>query len=287
MKIRINDVIRFKDTRWASIWVFGSISLLIWDVLFLNKPAFNKIVTGFFNTFIIALLVVLFTLVLGWSVSLLLHSLQSRSNRAPYLAVTFFLNLIRSIPQIVGVLFSYVGITLLVEGSVITSRPLIMVVMAACISVFIFLELVDLMRDRIGHFTRLDFYSAMRVCGVPEVRVVNFDILWKNSRLHIMNKLIAVLGYAVFLQCSVDFIISVGLSTDVNETLLPSTLGSLLAAIDSKQDILAVGYTLTHPDYAGHLLFEHLQGMTVAFCIVFSLVSIYHVANGYAERHRL
>ena len=280
-------MIRYKDTRWVSLWIMGSLSLLIWDVLFLNKPALNKVVTGFFNTFIIALLVVLFTLVLGWGVTLLLHFLQSRSNRAPYLAVTFFLNLIRSIPQIVGVLFSYVGITLLVEGSVITSRPLIMTVMAASISVFIFLELVDLMRDRIGHFTKLDFYSAMRVCGVPEVRVVNFDILWKNSRLHIMNKLIAVLGYAVFLQCSVDFIISVGLSTDVNETLLPSTLGSLLAAIDSKQDILAVGYTLTHPDYAGHLLFEHLQGLTVAFCIVFSLVSIYHIANGYAERHRL
>jgi hypothetical protein len=287
MKIKINDMIRFKDTRWVSLWIIGSLSLLIWDVLFLNKPALNKVVTGFFNTFIIALLVVLFTLVLGWGVSLLLHSLQSRSNKAPYLMATFFLNLIRSVPQIVGVLFSYVGITLLVEGSVITSRPLIMIVMAACISVFIFLELVDLMRDRIGHFTKLDFYSAMRVCGVPEVRVVNFDILWKNSRLHIMNKLIAVLGYAVFLQCSVDFIISVGLSTDVNETLLPSTLGSLLAAIDSKQDILAIGYTLTHLDYAGHLLFEHLQGMTVAFCIVFSLVSIYHIANGYAERHRL
>jgi ABC-type dipeptide/oligopeptide/nickel transport system permease component len=290
MKIKINDlkdVIYHKDTRWLSLWFLVGAAVLIWDILFLNKPAFQKVITGFFNTFIIALLVVFLTLLFGWLVTVLLHSLQSRSNKAPYLAATFFLNLIRSIPQIVGVLFSYVGITLLVEGSVITSRPLIMVVMAACISVFIFLELVDLMRDRIDHFAKLDFYSAMRVCGIPEKRVVNFDILWKNSRLHILNKLIAVLGYAVFLQCSVDFIISVGLSTDVNETVLPSTLGSLLAAIDSKQDILAIGYTLTHLDYTGHLFFEHLQGMTVAFCIVFSLVCIYHIANGYAERHRL
>jgi hypothetical protein len=125
------------------------------------------------------------------------------------------------------------------------------------------------------------------VCGISESRVVNFDILWKNSRLHIFNKLIAVLGYAVFLQCSVDFIISVGLSTDVNEVTLPTTLGSLLASIDSKQDILAIGYTLSHLDYASHLFFEHLQGMTVAFLIVFSLVSIYNIANGYAERNRL
>jgi hypothetical protein len=134
---------------------------------------------------------------------------------------------------------------------------------------------------------KLDFYSAMRVCGIPDRRIINFDILWKNSRLHIQNKLIAVLGYAVFLQCSVDFIISVGLSTDVNDTSLPITLGSLLAKIDSKQDILAIGYTLTHLDYAGNLFFQHLQGTTVAFLIVFSLVSIYHIANGYAERYRL
>ena len=127
----------------------------------------------------------------------------------------------------------------------------------------------------------------MRVCGIPDRRIVNFDILWKNSRLHILNKLIAVLGYAVFLQCSVDFIISVGLSTDVNEVTLPPTLGSLLATIDSKQDILAVGYTLTHPLYAGNLLFEHLQGITVAFLIVFSLFSIHAIAKGYAERNRL
>jgi ABC-type methionine transport system permease subunit len=276
-----------KDTRWITIWIVGSILLLIWDVFFLNKPTFQKVITGFFNTFVIALLVVLFTLVAGWMITLLLHSLQFRKNRAPYLIVTFVLNLIRSVPQIVGILFAYVGITLLVEGSIITSKAFIMMAMAASISVFIFLELVDLMRDRIDHFSRLDFYSAMRVCGVSESRVINFDILWKNSRLHILNKLIAVLGYAVFLQCSVDFIISVGLSTDVNEASLPATLGSLLAAIDSKQDILAIGYTLTHPGYAGQLFFAHLQGLTVAFCIVFSLVSIYHIANGYAERHRL
>ncbi len=279
--------IRSKDTRWLSIWVLSTLAVWIWDIVFLNKPALHKVFNGFFNTFIIAILVVVFTLILGWMVTVLLHALQSRTNRAPYLAVTFLMNLIRSIPQIVGILFAYVGITLLVAGSVITSKALVFIIMAISMSLFIFLELVDLMRDRIDHFTKLDFYSAMRVCGIPERRVVNFDILWKNSRLHIQNKLIAVLGYAVFLQCSVDFIISVGLSTEVNEVTLPTTLGSLLAKIDSKQDILAIGYTLTHPGYTGHLFFEHLQGMTVAFLIVFSLVSIYHIANGYAERHRL
>jgi ABC-type dipeptide/oligopeptide/nickel transport system permease subunit len=278
---------KHKDTRWLLLWLLFSGFIWTWDVLFLNKPALLKVISGFVTTFAIAVLVVAFTLALGWLVTLLLHNLGNRSNRSGYLLATFFLNLIRSVPQIVGILFAYVGITLLVQNSIVTSRPVIFLIMAFSMSVFIFLELVDLMRDRIDHFMKLDFYSAMRVCGIPDRRIINFNILWKNSRLHIQNKLIAVLGYAVFLQCSVDFIISVGLSNDVNDSALPVTLGSLLANIDSKQDILAIGYTLTHPDYAGHLLFEHLQGMTVAFLIVFSLVSIYHIANGYAERYRL
>ena len=276
-----------KDTRWLLFWTLGITAVGVWDIMFLNKPALHKVTIGFVNTCVIALLVVAFTLVLGWAFTLLLHSLQSRSKRGLYLTVTFLLNLIRSIPQIVGILFAYVGITMLVQGSVITSKALIFIIMALCMSVFIFLELVDLMRDRIDHFAKLDFYSAMRVCGIPERRIINFDILWKNSRLHIQNKLIAVLGYAVFLQCSVDFIISVGLSSDVYEAALPPTLGSLLATMDSKTDILAIGNTLTHPGYFSHLFLTNLQGITVAFLIVFSLVSIYHIANGYAERHRL
>jgi hypothetical protein len=283
----MRKILFYKDSRWLASWVAVSLIVLVWDTLYLNKPALHKVLSGFFNTFFIALLVVFFTLVIGWSLTLLMHKLKLAANRTPYLMATFLLNLVRSIPQIVGVLFGYIGISALVQQEIISSKMLVFIFMALCMSIFIVLELFDLMGERIEHFKKLDFYSAMRVCGISENRVVNFDILWKNSRLHIFNKLIAILGYAVFLQCSVDFIISVGLSTDVNEVTLPTTLGSLLASIDSKQDILAIGYTLTHPDYFSHLFFEHLQGITVAFLIVFSLVAIYNIANGYAERNRL
>ncbi len=280
-------LLKYKDLRWIVIWMTGTIVAGLWDFAFLNRPALLKVLDGFCNTLVIALCVVVFTLLFGWSLTLLLNDLGRRSNRIFYYAATFCLNLIRSIPQIVGILFAYVGVTLLVQNDIVTARLPLFIIMSFSMSVFIVPEVADLMRDRIEHFKRLDFYSAMRVCGIPERRIINFDILWKNSRLHILNKLIAVLGYAVFLQCSVDFIISVGLSANVNETSLPPTLGGLLATIDSKQDILAVGYTLTHPDYAPHLFFEHLQGLTIAFLIVFSLFCIYNIANGYAERHRL
>lgn len=279
--------LKAKDKRWALIWMISLVALGIWDTLFLNKPAFKKVFIGFVNTFTIALLVVVFTLILGWVITLALHYLSNKKNRSGYISLTFILNVFRSVPQIVGVLFTYIGIASLITSGTITSPFILFIVMAFCMSLFIVNELVDLMRERIEHFKKLDFYNAMRVCGIAESRIINFDILWKNSRVHIFNKLIAILGSAIFLQCSVDFIISVGLSTEVNSITLPVTLGSLLAKIDSKQDILAIGNTLTNPLYFPNLFFEHLLGVTVAFLIVFSLLCIYNISNGYAERHRL
>lgn len=275
-----------KDLLWILIWSITIFVLALWDFFFLNKPALVKVITGFFSTILISFFVVIFSLILGWVIALGLH-FSSQKRHFGYIILTFILNLIRSIPQIVGILFCYIGISFFVNSGLISNEPVIFVLMSISISIFIIPEIVDLIRERIDFFKRLDFYNAMRVCGISESRIINFNILWKNSRIHIFNKLISIFGIAVFLQCSVDFIISVGLSSDVNSVSLPATLGSLLANIDSKQDILAVGYTLTHPGYFPQLFLQHLQGVNIAFLIVFTLLSIYNISNGYAERHRL
>ena len=276
-----------RDRRWLLGWIAAVGGLGIWDSLFLNRPAFNRIIEGFLNTFAIALLVVLFTLIFAWAATLTFHRLEQARNRTGFYILSFLLNLIRSIPQIVGILFGYIGIAAMVTAEIITGKTAVFLLMAVCMSFFIMLEVVDLLRERIDHYTKLDFFNALRVCGVSQWRIINFDILWKNSRIHILNKLISVFGSAVFLQCSVDFIISVGLSSDVNAVTLPTTLGSLLAKMDSKQDILAIGNTLTNITYLPALFFQHLQGITVAFLIVITLLAVYQISCGYAERHRL
>jgi ABC-type dipeptide/oligopeptide/nickel transport system permease subunit len=276
---------RYRDIRWAAAWVAGTAALWTWNLVFLNRPALARVSAGFFNTFAIALLVAAFTLGLGWAAAIGLHSLDIRGRKTGYLLSLFAFNLVRSVPQIVGILFGYVGVAWLREHGL--PGPLVFPLLALCISMFIFPELVDLMRDRIGHYRASDFYNAMRVCGITERRIVNFHILWRNSRVHIFNKLISVFGMAVFLQCSVDFIISVGLTLDVSSVSLPPTLGSVLAKIDSKQDILAIGYTVTHPAYLPKLVFRHLQGLTAAFLIVYTLLCAHRISTGFARRHRL
>ena len=262
-------------------------ALAVWDLLFLNRPALKQVSAGFVNTMFIAFLVIIITLLFGWVTTLGLHFLSMKKNQAGYLVLTFLLNIIRSIPQIVGILFGYILIAFLIDKGIVRGNMVVFVLMACTLSSFIFLEMVDCMRERIDHYRELDFYHAMQVCGIKEGRIVNFDILWKNSRIHILNKLISVFGSAIFLQCSVDFIISVGLTTEVSSVNLPPTLGSLLAKIDSKQDILAIGFALTNPAHIGSLFFANLQGLTIAFLIVFTLLSIFNISNGYAERHRL
>jgi ABC-type dipeptide/oligopeptide/nickel transport system permease subunit len=192
-----------------------------------------------------------------------------------------------SIPQIIGILVGYILLTILIQYERVETDFSKIFLMAFILSLFIFLEIYDLFTERINHFKKLDFFDAMRVCGIRESRIINREILLRSSFVHLLNKLIAIFGMAIFLQCSIDFIISVGLSTDISSVNLPVTLGSLLAKIDSKQDILAIGYSISHWNYIGKIFFEHLQGVTVASLIVFSLLCIYQISNGYAKRYRL
>lgn len=275
-----------KDRYWFVIWLLGILFIWFWNILYLNKPALRQLESGFLNTLFISLLVIIFSIIFSWAITLLYEILKRRFPKLQIILI-FFINLIRSIPQIVGILMGYVIITVFIQKGVINSNWLILISMAFIIALFVFLEVFDLLRERITYYRRRDFFNAMRVCGISERYIINREIIWRSSRIHLINKLIAILGISIFLLCSVDFIISVGLSTNVSSVNLPVTLGSLLAKIDSKQDILAIGHSLSHWRYVFRLPYEHLQGITVAFVIVFSLVCFYQMGNGYARRHHL
>ena len=275
-----------KDRYWFGVWLSGIIFIWIWNILYLNKPALGQLESGFLNTLFISLLVIIFSIIFSWAITLLYEIFNRRFPKLKIILI-FIINLIRSIPQIVGILMGYIILTVFIQKGVLTSNWLILVSMAFIIAVFIFLEVFDLLRERISFYRRRDFFNAMRVCGISERYIINREIIWRSSRIHLINKLIAILGISIFLLCSVDFIISVGLSTNVSSVNLPVTLGSLLAKIDSKQDILAIGHSLSHWGYVFRLPYEHLQGITVAFIIVFSLVCFYQMGNGYARRHHL
>jgi ABC-type dipeptide/oligopeptide/nickel transport system permease subunit len=272
---------------WLILWCSGMAVFLAWAAVFLNSPALQELLRAFVNSLAGALLVVLCAIAFGWAAGVGLYFLDRFEKRRIYLVINFLLNLIRSIPQIVGILLGYVVVSHLMLGGAFQNTFQQIAVTAVVISLFVFLEVADLIRERIAYYRRLEFYDAMLCCGISEWKIVNGEILLKNSIAHIVQKAVAVFGMAIFLQCSIDFIISVGLSTEVSSTNFPVTLGSLLARMDSKQDILAISTLFTDITYIKQLLIRHLQGIGTAWTIVFTLLCTYKIANGLLRRYRL
>lgn len=275
------------DLIWALTWMGGVLALVLWDALFLNAPAFSLLVSAFLHSLFAGIVTVVLALLLGWAVGTGLFFLEKPGRRVVHLLLTFFLNIIRSVPQILGMLGGYVVLTMLIHQETLVGPSAQLLWMAGVTSLFLFLEVSDLVSERIRYYRALDFFPAMLCCGIKPGRIVNVEILWKNSASHLIHKSIALFGTALFLQCSIDFIISVGLSREVSLSNFPVTLGGLLARLDSKQDILALGKALTDFSYIPELLFRHLQGLSTAFTIVFSLVCAYRVANAYVRRKGL
>jgi ABC-type dipeptide/oligopeptide/nickel transport system permease subunit len=275
------------DVRWLLIWLGGLAVLWIWDGLFLNRPALIQLQLACLHSALAAALVVVFSLILGWSGGVTLYFLEQRRHRGLYLLMTFVMNILRSVPQMIGLLIGYVVLTLAIRNGTLQDPGMQIVWMAFVLSLFQFIELVDVILERIAYHRTLDFVPAMLCCGISENRIVNREILWKNSFAHLLHKLISIFGAAIFLQCSIDFIISVGLSTDVSLSNFPVTLGSFLATMESKQDILAISSVFTDFGYVRELFFQNLQGISVAFVIIFSLLCLYRIANGLVRRYSL
>jgi hypothetical protein len=272
---------------WGIIWGVTMLFLWGWLVAYLNTPARHQYQAAVVTTFVGAAGVVLFSFVLGWTCAMILHAADIQGRRWAYLLVTFGLNVLRSIPQIIGMLLGYVFLTGLIRSETLRSPLLQLVLIAAMTSLFLFHEVTDLIRERIRHHLRLDFVNALRVLGVGESRIINREILLKNCGAHLLQKAVAQFGTALFLVCSIDYIISVGLSTDVSLSNFPVTLGNMLARMDSKQDILMIGASLTDPALLAGIPFEHLQGTSVAFTIVFTLYCAYRMSNALVEKYRL
>ncbi len=275
------------DAFWLVVWVLGLSLVIGWDVLFLNAPALRQFLSALTNSLLAGGLVVGFSLLLGWISGTWLFLAERRNRRIGYLLGSFVLNLVRSVPQIVGMLAGYVVLTFVIERNSGLDSSTLLLWMSVITSLVVFYDVTDLIHSRIAQFAALDFYPAMLCSGVRESRIVNIEILWKNSRAQLLQGMIAVFGMAVFLQCSIDFVLSVGLSTDVSATNFPITLGSLLATMDSKQDILAIGTVLTSPSYLPQLFTRHLQGMSVAFAITFTLLCVHNIGSGFVRRNRL
>ncbi len=271
---------------WLMAWIAGIAIVLGWDRLYLEAAAYDRMLHATWNTLALGVGSVILATGLGWVGGSAFYFLETRGNRRGYAILTFAVNLVRSIPQVLGILLVYFTISRLIESDVALGEGTLAFLLACGIAVFVSIEVIDLVRDRIAHFAGSDFVAAMLVCGIAERKIIHVEILWRNCRTLIFHKATSLLGVTLFLLCSVDFIVSVGLATDVQAVNFPATLGNILARLDSKQDILMLGVALTHVSEWPTLLFRHLQGISSAFLLVFSLICIHQIVRSFHQRLR-
>ncbi|HVN47183.1 MAG TPA: hypothetical protein VMU30_00015 [Bacteroidota bacterium] len=276
-----------KEVRWLSFWLAGMTALWAWDALFLDPLSYELLQAAILNTFCGAIVAVAAALAAGWGTALVLYFFENGPRTYFFLPVLFIVNLLRSIPQIIGLLIGYMLLNFFMENGLMQFGAEQIFWMACVIGIMCSPEIIDLIGERIAYFKQSDYFHAMQCCGMKERRIINVEILWKSSSAHLVQKSVSLFGSAIFLQCSIGFIISVGLSNEVSLTNYPVSLGGLLAKLDSKQDILAIGSALINPSYLPHLFFQHLQGVSVAAIIVFTLLCVYHIADGLIHSYDL
>lgn len=275
------------DVKWLIILLAGLSALLAWDIFFLNKPAFSRVWSGFGNTLLVSLISLVTALLFSFGISSLITLSKWNENHKVTRIGEFILNLFRSVPQIIGLLTCFLILTLLVTSEMITGKFGVLTGFGISVGLVIFYEFSDMLLERVSWFEQSDFVNASRTAGVPDLHLLFVEIWWRNSRSHLINKLISGFGATLFLLCSIDFVLSVGLSSSVSAINFPPTLGSLLAHIDSKQDLLAVGILFSDPGYFPQLFTRHLQGFSVAFLIIFTLACLFKIGASYTRRKRL
>ena len=274
------------DIRWMLWWATGVGACLGWSWWVLSTPAFDRLTEAAWLGLAMGILVMIFATAWGWVTCMITHFSLLRGRRVITESMSMLTDVIRSIPQIVGVLAVYLVVSFAVESDVLVSRTAISASIALGVSLFVFLEVYDLMSSRLNHFASNELFNALRVCGMSEFRIVNVEVLWRSSRVMILQKVASLLGVTFFLLCSVDFVLSVGLSTEVHPVNLPPTLGSVLARLDSKQDILALGMSISQPSLIPRLLDRHWQGLATAGLLIFTLIALHFIVRGLSNRVR-
>ena len=278
---------RRPDIRWLLVWITGVSLMLAWNAFFLNDPDMRILTEAFFQTLMISIASVMFAVAAAWAWINLSEWAVSRKLRLTGLCLNALYDVLRSAPQIIGMLIGYAMLTLFIQSEIIRQALPVMVVMAFTLGLVTAYEFIELFKERIGYFRQKDFYPAMRVCGVSEARIINRDILWYNGRVLLLQKCISVFGVVLFLQSSIDYIISVGLTTDISSVNFPASLGSVLAKMNSKQDILAVGMAFNEPSTIPILFTDHLLGISAAGLLVWTLICVFQITREFTRYRRL
>lgn len=191
--------------------------------------------------------------------------------------------LIPLLPQIVWLMIGYSFVNSWIVGQGISDS--VTIFLSASLFAFVLLpEVFQFLEERLAHEKEHGAFFPLQTHGVSLPQLVIREVLWRQNRAHVLLKMCALVGSVFFLQISIEFIISVGLSETIGVINFPLSLGQLLTQIGSKQDLLAVGYALFSPSYGPTLLTQHLFGLSVAISILLGMIGAFKLSSFATEK---
>lgn len=140
--MKTNKLIR-PHIAWLYIWIVGFSTIYFWCSQFLFDGSFSRLKEGLINSLIISVLSICFALFLAWI--MVQFSFRYRENKLVSAIILFFMNGLKSIPQIIGLLICY----FLVVNSISSKWSMIgYFSVATCF--MIFKEMYDLMYNKLS-----------------------------------------------------------------------------------------------------------------------------------------
>lgn len=262
---------RLRPFRWVIHYALLLITLLFWSLWQLNELDLIRLWRAFGVSMLIPTLAVAMTII----ASIGLIRLQLLDNSLIRLLIRLFRSGIGAIPQIILLLIGYTLINQWMITEPNLSHVTVMWLIALIFMLVSLPEWLDFVDNLIAVSKREGFYEPMLTLGISELRIVFKDVLWTANRAAIFNKLTLMFGSIFFLDIAMDFIFTVGLTADVQIANFPTTLGQLLASVQSKTDLFSIGRDLPQPWNWNNLVTANLFGTSVTLLIIGTIVTFY------------
>ncbi len=158
----------------------------------LGRDVLGNVFSGFRTSFVSGFLATILFLVLGLAMGLAI-GFEERSGAGLAGAVSSGLN---SIPKFFALFLAFI----------VTGKYIPFVLMAI-LGVLSAPRLSEVLRFKISHYRREDFYDAAIALGLSPATVVAKHIIWYNARKSIFSELAYMFGYAILSEATLSFIL--------------------------------------------------------------------------------
>ena len=158
----------------------------------LGKDVLGNVLSGFRTSFVSGILATFLFLVLGLALGLAI-GFDERAGSGLAGAVASSLN---SIPKFFALFLAFI-----VTGQY---TPFVLMAILGVLSAP---RLSEVLKFKISHYRREDFYDAAIALGLSPSTVVTKHIIWYNARKSIFSELAYMFGYAILSEATLSFIL--------------------------------------------------------------------------------